>query len=171
MDKLALALAEKEARYRLICDLIQKYRKPVVTLSLNLPGVWADYPLAQALWHDAAQTVEKAISEALFRSILAQERQNPVGCTLLMVVEGDASELKSAGMAIEAQHPLGRLLDVDVYGLTGTPLSRRDGSAAERACFICSRPASVCRWERRHSREELTQHINQRLELHYRQNT
>jgi holo-ACP synthase/triphosphoribosyl-dephospho-CoA synthase len=61
-------------------------------------------------------------------------------------------ELKDISEHFENEHPLGRLLDVDVYGRNGVPIS----SGKRKRCIICEDHAAVeCMRENRHKLKDL----------------
>lgn len=51
---------------------------------------------------------------------------------------------------LEDTHPLGRLVDLDLYNIDG-PLSRRDLNIAARKCLVCSNDAVYCMRIKNHS--------------------
>ncbi len=68
-------------------------------------------------------------------------------------------EIKALFENFEANHPLSRLIDVDIFSSEGLPIS----SNKAKKCLICSKPAIVCMREQNHSLEELREEINNRM--------
>ena len=66
--------------------------------------------------------------------------------------------------AIEAAHPLGRLMDMDVFGQDGIPVSRQEVGEEPRRCLLCEREVRLCMRSQTHSREELLREIHRRVE-------
>ena len=110
------------------------------------------------------------------------------GPAWIAAVRMDAIALKELAVAVEEQHMLGRLADADVMDAQGRPVNREHLDAAPsgpggsqenaelpargackarapRQCFLCSRPASLCRREGRHSLEELLAAVRGMLRL------
>ena len=63
-------------------------------------------------------------------------------------------------MAIEAENPSARLLDVDVYRPDGSQVDRAALGLPPRSCLLCSKPARECILVRRHSTQELLKRVD-----------
>jgi len=122
----------------------------VVTVGLNVPR---DCP--NSLWF--AEAFAAAWRELLWRRVVGEA---DVVETLddwygaAAVRAGSALWVKRVLVAIETRHPLGRLFDLDVWA--GEHLV--DGAAVGRPyrpCFLCERPALVCRREGTHARNDV----------------
>ncbi len=61
---------------------------------------------------------------------------------------------------LEEEHPLGRLMDMDVIGKEG-PVSREALGLPPRKCLLCRQEARYCIRARTHTTEELLKKINQ----------
>lgn len=64
-------------------------------------------------------------------------------------------EIKSILEEFEINHPLSRILDVDLFDKDAKPVS----SGKAKKCMICDKPAIVCMREKNHSYEELRSDI------------
>lgn len=62
---------------------------------------------------------------------------------------------------VEEQHPLGRLMDIDVIGPGLAPVSREDLGLEPRRCLLCDNEARYCMRARTHSHEELLSRIHE----------
>lgn len=71
-----------------------------------------------------------------------------------------AEEAKRRCVAIEEQHPLGRLMDIDVITADCVPFSRVDLQSPPRRCLICGRPARECMRSAAHPLQQLLQRID-----------
>ena len=83
------------------------------------------------------------------------------------IVDGPLLDVKRACCEIEDEHPLGRLMDIDVLEPSGegvVPVSRDRVGLEPRRCLLCGRPARECMRAHTHSREELLTKIDQILE-------
>ena len=175
-------LAERERRWNTRLSLAGLYNCPVLSLTLNIPGPDKNLPGADAAlcWLRAALCV--AVDGAGGKVVDEVRLSGPDGLAWLAAVRMDAMALKALAVAVEESHVLGRLADADVMDAQGQPLNRehlaalasadaaaRNGGAvqgrAPRQCFLCSRPASLCRREGRHSLEELLAAVRQMLGL------
>jgi len=77
-----------------------------------------------------------------------------------------ALALKQKAVAIEDSHPLGRLMDLDVFSCPepGAPVQAISRSAlglSERKCLLCDRPVRYCMRARTHTVQELLDSIAQ----------
>ena len=73
-----------------------------------------------------------------------------------MAFDRSAAELKELCVSIEDRGDIGRLYDLDVIGVDGEKLSRREG----RRCLICGGPAAVCARSRAHDLKEIQDKTN-----------
>ena len=71
--------------------------------------------------------------------------------------------VKSICCSIEEQHPLGRLMDIDVVGAAGIPLSREDLGLPPRRCLLCEQEARYCMRAHTHSRDALNARIQEMI--------
>jgi len=71
-------------------------------------------------------------------------------------------------MAIEDQHPLGRLWDADVIDINGVSLSRKHFGLPARRCLLCEQPAHDCARSRLHAMQELQRSVQERVETFHR---
>lgn len=143
----AAALEARDARQA----LLDAHRAPdgaaLVSVALNVPGPDREPPGALGLqaW-------------ALARLVAAFPAARPVhsgadalGPFALLVVAGEPREVKRACTAIEAAHPAGRLVDLDVHGPDGAPVGRAALGLPPRACLCCPSPAVECMRLGRHA--------------------
>ena len=82
------------------------------------------------------------------------------------IVDGQLLDIKKACCEIENEHPLGRLMDLDVLEPAGesvVPVSRERVGESPRRCLICGRPARECMRSHAHSREDLLWEIDRLL--------
>lgn len=184
-------LAERERRWNKRLDMAGMHACPVLSLTLNIPGPDKNLPGAEA----ALQSLRAALREAVLMAggtLLDECRLfGADGPCWIAAVNLDALVLKELAVAVEERHALGRLADADVMTAQGQPVNREHlpaavvhgGPEAEgpevrgpspqresrgrapRQCFLCNRPASLCRRERRHSLEDLLAAVRGMLRL------
>lgn len=147
-------LQARDERVELQNAFLKKYRQPLVSFTMNIPG---------SIKYDAA--IERAFHVGVERILmrLACMGADPIdshrkiaftGCEQLWAVKGDAERIKAEMSAIEDMDDLGRLFDIDVLDADGRKLSR-DSRGVERACLICGGPVRVCARSRAHTAEAL----------------
>ena len=171
-------LAERERRWNTRLSLAGLYNCPVLSLTLNIPGPDKNLPGADAALGQLRAALCAAVAAAGGRLVDECRFSGPDGPAWLAAVRMDAMTLKQLAVAVEENHVLGRLADADVMDSQGQPVNREhladtpttvDGGVAQgrapRQCFLCSRPASLCRREGRHSLEELLDVVRNMLRL------
>lgn len=90
----------------------------------------------------------------------AEVKDLETGYEAFVMVKRQALEAKRVCCGLEQEHPLGRLMDMDVMDREG-PVSREQLGLPPRECLLCSRPARYCMRARSHTPEELQEKINQ----------
>lgn len=187
-------LAERERRWNKRLDMAGMHACPVLSLTLNIPGPDKNLPGAEAALHILRAALREAVLMAGGTLLEECRLFGPDGPCWIAAVNMDALVLKDLAVAVEEQHFLGRLADADVMTAQGQPLNREhlpavaagdagsgkisdraeeDGQPpqgerkgrAPRQCFLCSRPASLCRREGRHSLEDLLAAVRGMLRL------
>ncbi|NDR58414.1 citrate lyase holo-[acyl-carrier protein] synthase [Aliiruegeria sabulilitoris] len=161
---LEAVLAAREARVARRDAALLEYRHSVITLSIVLPGSVKLCPATMELAEAARLAIPArlAVMGWRFGEVFAEDL--PTGPEALYVVETEAHALKSAMVALEESHPLGRLWDLDVHAADGTPLSRGDVGLQKRRCLLCDEPAHACTRSRAHPVEDLLAVIAERMQ-------
>lgn len=159
-------LEARDARVELQNTFLEKYRVPLVSFTLNIPG---------SIKYDAA--IERAFRLGVERILHRLGRVNAVimdahekiaftGCEQLWAVDADAEILKREMTLIEDMDELGRLFDIDVLDTNGVKLSR-DSRGIERTCLICGGPVRACARSRAHTADELFARAHQVIDGYF----
>lgn len=129
--------------------LLEKYsgHTPVV-LTVVMPGAEKQTKAAAIVAEAAVEALDKAFGNKISSRLL---RDLTTGFEAYLTVDMPADQAKKTTVEIEENHPLGRLMDIDVIGPDAMPVSRR----IQRRCLICNRPARECMRARSHSTQEL----------------
>ncbi|MBR0516655.1 MAG: citrate lyase holo-[Firmicutes bacterium] len=145
-------LACREARANRQRQLIEEYKKPVVSLSMNIAGDVKNTPAISMLQKDGEGEFKSAAEKAGF-ALLFEERSDAfTGPESLLVFDTeDAQTLKNTGVALEEETPWGRLFDIDIIGTDGEKLSRPQ----PRRCIVCGGPAADCARSRAHGLDQI----------------
>lgn len=160
-DLLQRVLEAKEERADYQKQLIDEYHLPLISLTLNLVGGYFQYDKSGIVLEKASE----AIDETFLKNIVFKEiRLGKWGAEGFWIVTLPLEIIKKKTIEIENLHPLGRLFDIDVIGLDGIPISRRDMGIESRKCMICNNSALECYIEKKHSQEELKLKINEIIE-------
>ena len=75
-----------------------------------------------------------------------------------IIADSDSTVIKRKTIEIEEQHPLGRLIDLDVYDSSG-PVSRSDLGFSPRTCFLCGDIAFHCIKSHKHPEVEIKDYV------------
>ncbi|MCM1005291.1 MAG: citrate lyase holo-[acyl-carrier protein] synthase [Prevotella sp.] len=143
-------------RERQLCLLSQFPQKSLIVLTINIPGAEKRTDSSLVI----ARAGHKAILKALGDKLIHEEHSDlPTGWESYFLTELSAEQAKTIAIDIENSHPLGRLMDIDVIGNDGVPLSRRFDGMPSRRCLICDDDARACMRSQKHSVEELTAKI------------
>jgi len=147
-------LNARESRAYLQEKVIKKFNLPLLIIRANYPGT------------DKNNKTTKYIVKNIFDTILL--RVLPIhiekidsfeGPIFLLSIDTSPIKLKNMAIDIEINHPLGRLVDLDILDLNNHTLSRTELGYPPRTCFICFDLAHNCVRSRKHSLEELFKHI------------
>lgn len=148
-------LASREARRELQLDLIRKNPdKTLVVLTVNIPGSEKRTPESLVIGEEGVRVLKKTfgVTESVIRDL-------NTGFEAFLLVPSDGQEAKDLTVSIENDHPLGRLMDIDVFDKDGIPFSRSDRGEPARRCLICGADARVCMRTFAHTGEELQNKI------------
>jgi len=79
----------------------------------------------------------------------------PTGSEAIISSPWGARRIKSITVALEQNHPLGRIFDLDVLGSDELTVSRVELGFPPRVCLLCDDEAVACARSRRHPLAEL----------------
>ena len=137
----------------------------LVSFCMNIPGARKSFPLASAGFQEGLHQIRQALAD---KPVLRCVRSGGVtGEEAMLLVTADPSEIKGRMIALEENHPLGRLWDVDVLDGQGMSLSRQAFGHSRRACLICSRDAKICGRSQAHTMEQLFDRTAQLLDGYF----
>ena len=157
--ELPAMLAWRETRSLLQKKIIESYNLPLLSFTLNIPGpVKTNKELLQ-LFQLGLSSIKHELQNINIDIEKQEERHADTGDECFLALRGDAILIKEKMTALEENHPLGRLFDIDVLDATGRKLSRPQ----PRRCLICGEQAQACARSRRHSVGELTAKIEAML--------
>jgi holo-ACP synthase CitX len=149
-------LAARDRRRDRQRDLIQRHALPLVSFTLNIPGEYKAYPLAEQAFRVGTQAMRNQLRRAGKTVVHEEETKSPAGFEWVASVDGGQEEVKRLAMAVEDSHSLGRLFDIDIIGTDGAGVRGNDAGREERQCIICGKPVWECARSRAHPAEELS---------------
>lgn len=161
---LETVLAAREARVARRLELFPTRRRPVVSLTVVMPGPVKDNRAARLLRDVALDALAERLGRLNVAAEIAHLGNGPAGPEALVSVDLDAGLLKRETVALEDDHPLGRLWDLDVIDPASGGLSRRDFGHPPRRCLVCGEPAHACARSRAHSTEDLLAKIEEKID-------
>jgi len=165
---LALMLERREARTATQHCLLARFGRPLAQLTLVNPGAIKDTAQSRFVFDLGLGAMQEALSNA-GHAVLGYEGSYFVtGPEMLMVVDAEPQAVKHTLMALENQHPLGRLWDVDVIDQSGISLSRRHLELPARRCLVCEQPAHDCVRSRLHPLSDLQQAVQNTIDAYHR---
>jgi holo-ACP synthase len=159
-------LASRDRRVERQRAVLDRWRRPVLSLTLVFPGPHKDGPVPRALMAAALAAVDGLLG-GRWPVLQAGAWQQATGPEALRVVDADPLELKRALVALEEAHPLGRLWDLDVICPERGSLPRKALGLPPRRCLLCQESAHACARSRAHPLPELLAAIEAKLEAYH----
>ncbi|ERJ13856.1 citrate lyase holo-[acyl-carrier protein] synthase [Haloplasma contractile] len=148
-------LDAREKRVNTIKDNL-KSNHVIISLRANYPGDYKDQAVTRTLVNELDIHLHQTFTICKRVSLNCGE-----GLVYIYQIQStDAKLIKEQTIRIEDQHPLGRLIDLDVYYRTVQSLSRLDMSHNVRKCFLCEKEAFHCIRSKNHAVDELTSYIH-----------
>lgn len=157
----------REKRAETQKKLIEKFKLPLVSFTLNIPGAYkiGDYFLK--VYKTGIDCFEKKAKESKMKIVYKEEKSSAAGYEAFFCIDSSAFKIKKITVAIEEEHKLGRLFDFDVLDADGKHIKRTELSFHERKCFICGENAVICGRSRKHSADELLNKVKQIIDDYY----
>lgn len=166
----AQILQGREMRAERQRELVRLFKKPLISLSLNVPGPNKNSFQLQQVHALGLAVLERELSENQLVLVWQEENVTAAGQQALLIVEGEPGRIKTICVNIENQHPLGRLFDFDVFDDRYNLLTRNLLGFRERTCLLCNGNVNICRRNRKHTLAELSGFIDQMISKYlYRQ--
>jgi len=146
-------LDAREARAKKQKALLEKFQKPLLCFTLNIPGPEKYNRDISIAFFVGDRMLQRTLRIA---PILHKElhRKN-TGCEGYYVVDIPAVELKRLAVELEEGDSIGRLFDMDVLDIDGRKLSREELGLPRRKCLLCDQDAAICASTRAHGLDAL----------------
>ncbi len=136
-------------------ELINEYKTPLITFTLNIVGPYKVFDLTIKTFYEGLSLIKDELSIQKFQILKEIVEKRKAGFQAYLVVAGNEFDIKKTLLEIEEKSSLGRLFDIDVLDDNGDKLSRLKYSMPFRKCLICENNAYECSRSRKHSVEEL----------------
>ena len=132
----------------------------LVSVTMNIAGAIKSTPLICSGFSAGMELVDDMLRNLGVAVCRAEQWLLKTGCEAFRLVRGSPLELKRVMIGLEESSPFGRLLDIDVLGSDGVPLSRTQLGLPGRRCLVCGAPAQECGRSQRHSYDQLRDTTN-----------
>ena len=159
---LELVLSGRDARWNVVKRLTRNERvRAIVTVALNIPGPDKN-PKPLLYWRAVSEGVNAFLKAVPAKNLMIAKSCTPAGLWACIALGGPSppplQELKTAAERIEASHPLGRVLDIDVINPANCmPLGR----GIKRPCIVCGRtPAIECIRKKTHAWQDVFERMD-----------
>ena len=160
-------LLARERRRDMQQMLLETYRLPVISFTLNIVGPVKVFPLAVRTFFEGVRLIEaqcRAWNIPLHYTCSVREH---TGYEQFWVAEGDIRFIKETLCLLEDSVDLGRLFDIDIIQQGGEKISRTALGFSGRKCLICNQDAFVCSRSRAHTVDELLTRECSIMELYF----
>lgn len=158
MISLEQLLASRDARASFQQELLGTHPGlTLVCLTVQLPGFQKRNATSLIIGGAGVAALLDRLEDAVS---YVQVKDLETGYEAYFLVPIAAADAKRICCALEEEHPLGRLMDIDVIGPRGA-VSRGDIGLAPRKCLLCDREVRFCMRAKSHSTEELLAKIQE----------
>lgn len=140
-------LNEREREREYLQQLLASGLDTVLAVRANFPGADKRNPFANFVVLEIMQELEK-----IGRFQFCDLRYEEAGLVFYLSLRKLPEEVKLCTIQLEEEHPLGRLVDIDVYSQSGA-IEREILDFPPRRCFLCDRRAVLCVREGKHPQE------------------
>ena len=149
----------REKRVTIQNDMIKKYKQPIISFTMNIPGPIKTNDEIKKAFDIGKNLILEKLKENNIAILKIQELNENTGNELFISSNSSAEKIKDITVAIEESCELGRLFDIDVIDINFEKLSRK----SFRKCLICEEQAQECSRSRKHSVEELQKKVKEIL--------
>lgn len=150
-------LDNREARADFQKILLRGYGSALVCFTVNMPGAIKRCAPSLAVFQAGVAALRQRLAGYV---IYYKKLDYPTGYEAYFAVDLPAEDLKRMLVELEASHPMGRLMDLDVLRPDGTPVSRSEMGLPRRKCLLCDGDAKACGRSQSHSLEDLWAEIS-----------
>ncbi len=151
-------LEDREQRVVTIEEMLRTYKGTAICIRANYPGLYKNNKYTKAIVETMKDECEKIFKKNIGYK-LSQETYE--GSIVLMSIKDSLRNVKLQCISIEENHPLGRLIDIDVYGEDLETINREQLGFNKRSCYICNDYAHNCVRSKKHSMEDIKRYIEE----------
>ena len=155
MVSLMEILVARERRALRQSELIDQYKKPIISFTMNIAGPIKNNADIKRGYELGKQMLVRELELAEMHCLHFEEILDTTGNEAFYVLDAEPIAIKKVTTEIEDMSPLGRLFDLDVINTQKRKIDRREVELDGRKCLICGNDAKECARSRTHSVEEL----------------
>lgn len=155
-----LILKAREERWYKRISLVKKYDKPLVTITLNIPGEVKNNKMIEKVFLEICKNFNDKLLDNDIDILYHEEKTTWDGPEAYIVVNNSANLIKKIAIEFEKNHKLGRIADIDVMNKKGKDIGRQDVGFKRRRCYLCDNLAHYCVVNRTHKKEEIIKKIH-----------
>lgn len=144
-------LQSRESRHERQKTMIDKYKKTLVSFTLNIPGEIKVSPEYKRVFETGMREFLKRINSEKMPLVNKEIVIKETGYEAYFTIDTSALKVKNVTTDLEARHKLGRIFDFDVMDDQLKTIRRADIGVRQRVCVICGDNTAVCRRLNRHS--------------------
>jgi len=157
-------LDNREARVQRQDEILMQYERPVVSLTIIMPGSLKNNETSRYLMQEATANLRELCRKRDWTILDERTTEGVTGPEAIFAIDVAAEDMKLQLITLEEEHPLGRLWDFDVIAPGRKTFSRTQLGFSGRKCLVCEEAAFACGRSRRHSLDELLGAIRDRVD-------
>ena len=150
-EEIAFAKKRRDAKK---LKLIEEYNKPLICLTLNIPGQIRMFELEKETFKEGCRRIEEVLvknNQLVFKEF----SPHATGPEAYFIADGDCIEIKKKMIALENLEDIGILFDIDVYDEKGNKVTREELNYLPRKCILCDRSYKECMYKSTHNVEDI----------------
>lgn len=156
--------AAREARAAKQIALLERYRVPLISFTMNIAGPFKDSSLIRRGFLLGLRQLRRSLMAAGMTVTHMESFRAVTGSEALLCVDAEAGSVKKLTCEIEDADALGRLFDLDVITPDGGKIDRTSVGLTPRACLLCGNPATICARSRAHTVQALQRRTQEILQ-------
>lgn len=164
---LEMVMKSREERAYIQRVLLTTFKAPVVSYKLNMVGPVKYSPELHQIFDEGLSAFRENLKSNALTITFEKLIYENSGPEFFAVIDAAPALIKMQTIALENDHPLGRIFDFDVLNVQGEQLSRVDLGMGPRKCLICQEDALVCSRSRNHGLEALLETIYSLYQVHF----
>ncbi len=152
-------LRAREERWNKRINLVKRYHKPVVTITLNIPGKEKNDKILERTFKEIYELFKEILLTKHVKILYNEKQVTWDGPEAYMVVDISPISVKQIAVKFEENNDLGRIADIDVMNIDCKNISRQEVGFKTRKCYLCNNTAHYCTVNKTHRQEQILKKI------------